>query len=1055
MFGVSCYLQRAIAATLTAMIVAVAHAQTVTKIDDPFAKELEAINSLAAQRKPNDAVARLDALAKRVAEAHLPPLRRCQVMRQALGSLVWSPVDESPAVKSAALKWALTTISETRGKGVVATELIQVQMELALDVLPRTSALPEQIAQASLPLWRDLLAAVANLSAYDPWHPKVQLEMPVPPAGFSEFFVFGESPDCIKDPAFRKQYADFLRKRDEVGCKGGEYGRLAEFRGCYFPKLQGVLNSAYSGSPEKEKAGKAAIEKYIPDPDVRKELLKAMKSRPPEREWHVIGKIGIAPRTESHAPIEPLTVPARPGSVIVRGREGSQSTESILAVANAFPSKGSLDVAFDDYASFGRFCDDDAPYHVVIEEGVRTPRDELCSRRQFPRGSPQPGAYLIGQLRVLFAVNSANPIRSLNFAQIRNALYAEGKQVHWQDLGGTGTAAIHCFGPQDKTWARQLVQDKCMSRWHDANQPGVRDLQRLAYRDDLVSCADAKEVLAKVRGDRNALGFFACCEPLSKRDLQGVKVLAIAEKEGAAAVAPPLDLAREQAYPLAEPLYLYVHPKAPAVAREFCKFATGAEAAKIVQQFGIWPEYLAEEANSKQRVADVKAGKAAEIPICDLTGCGDVLKDLSLEFVRAKANTAIQLKFQKAGTRDEALQRLAEGATELLLTDGPIPQGGSDTQAGRSHPGPFPEGEVRPAASPPSPRNIELGRMAVAVIVHADNPLESLPLDEARGIFCGEIKKWPAVRGAAAAMHVFGLEQRSPIAQLLKEKLSQPALSPALSRAPAQRVVERASGSRRALRFTAQPDNEKVILAVARDPAAIGFVDLGRLPPKEKSVKLVRILGQASAKGMKGHASPLSLAADSLPEDYPLARTLMLCVSPHASQAAKDFVDFLTPEHCKQTLAKYNLLPPRHAADHEYMVPGRQMAKVPQPGRSVPEIKLTSADEPLPLLLDDPDSPQDQPPAKSKQPVAIHKPEVPAPADARVPPNPVSATPPASAAEAEATSQPTQGRPAAPPLLDKQTTWIVCGLAGVVVFALGAGWLSAAKPKKRPRGKLQ
>ena len=308
-------------------------------------------------------------------------------------------------------------------------------------------------------------------------------------------------------------------------------------------------------------------------------------------------------------------------------------------------------------------------------------------------------------------------------------------------------------------------------------------------------------------------------------------------------------------------------------------------------------------------------------------------------------------------------------------------------------------------------------------------------------------------------MHVFGLEQRSPITQLLKEKLSQPALSAALSGAPAQRVAERASGSRRALRFTAQPDNEKVILAVARDPAAIGFVDLGRLPPKEKSVKLVRILGQASAKGMKGNASPLSLAADSLPEDYPLARTLTLCVSPHASQAAKDFVDFLTPEHCKQTLAKYNLLPPRHAADHEYMVPGRQLAKVPQPGRSVPEIKLTSADEPLPLLLDDPDSPQDQPPAKSKQPMAKPKPEVPASADARLP----RATRIRRAAcicggsgkETEAASQPAQGRPAVPPLLDKQTTWIVCGLAGVVVFALGAGWLSAAKPKKRPRGKLQ
>ncbi len=755
----------------------------------------------------------------------------------------------------------------------------------------------------------------------------------------------------------------------------------------------------------------------------------------------------------------PLSVPAKRGAAIVRGRYNSESLRLMQEVAKAFPAKDKLDVTFDIYANFGWFCADEDLFHVLIQEGGLTAWDQSCLQHRFPTGTPQPEAFFVGQVRVLFAVNKSNPIKSLDFAGIRKALDEKGKLRHWQDLGGGGPAAVHCCGPQENTWAPELVRNKCMSRWHDTDKPGVRELQRLAYRDDLVSCADAKEVLAKVRGDRNTLGFFACCGPLTKRDLQGVKVLAIAEKEGAAAVAPPLDLAREQAYPLAEPLCLYVHPKAPAVAREFCKFATGAEAAKIVQQFGIWPEYLAEEANSKQRLADVKAGKAAEILACDLTGCGDVLKDLSLEFVKAKANTAIQLKFQKAGTRDEALQRLAEGATELLLTDGAITKGESQAKGNRPHPSPLPEGEVRSAASPPLPRNIELGRMAVAVIVHADNPLESLPLDEARGIFCGEIKKWPAVRGAAAAMHVFGLEQRSPITQLLKEKLSQPALSAALSGAPAQRVAERASGSRRALRFTAQPDNEKVILAVARDPAAIGFVDLSRLPPKEKSVKLVRILGQASAKGMKGNASPLSLAADSLPEDYPLARTLTLCVSPHASQAAKDFVDFLAPEHCKQTLAKYNLLPPRHAADHEYMVPGRQLAKVPQPGRSVPEIKLTSADEPLPLLLDDPDSPQDQPPAKSKQRIAKPKPEVPALADARLPRAPEPAAPPASAAaaetETEAASQPALGRPAVPPLLDKQTTWIVCGLAGVVVFALGAGWLSAAKPKKRPRGKLQ
>ncbi len=401
----------------------------------------------------------------------------------------------------------------------------------------------------------------------------------------------------------------------------------------------------------------------------------------------------------------PLSLRVRAGVVVVRVNWRSELLPALQAIAGTFPGNNKLDVNYDDYACFDRFCDRDAPYHVVVQMGALTDHDKQHEQLRFPAGTAQPEAFLVGNLRIVFVAHNNNPLQSLDFAGIRKALSETGRTARWQDLGGVGSTAVHCCGAAEKTWARQLVQDRCMTRWRDADQPGVRELQRLAYRDDLVSCAGPKEVLAKVRGDRNALGFFACFEPLTKRDLFGVKVLAIAEKKGAAAVAPPLDLASDEAYPLMEPLYLYVHPKAPAVAREFCKFATGAEAAKIVQQFGIWPEYLAEEANSKQRVADAKAGKAAEILVCDLTGCGEVLKDLSLEFAKAKA--AVRLKFQKAGTREEAVERLGKGATELLLTDGPVGEVAKEmtndrTERNRPHPNPLPEGEgtVRPHPNP-------------------------------------------------------------------------------------------------------------------------------------------------------------------------------------------------------------------------------------------------------------------------------------------------------------------------------------------------------------------
>ena len=157
--------------------------------------------------------------------------------------------------------------------------------------------------------------------------------------------------------------------------------------------------------------------------------------------------------------------------------------------------------------------------------------------------------------------------------------------------------------------------------------------------------------------------------------------------------------------------------------------------------------------------------------VCDLTGSKGILKDLSTEFVKAKA--AVELNF--VGKAEEAVEKFNKGEIELLLADG-----------GTASP------QIPKSPNPPSPQSIELGRMAVGIIVHPENPLASLPLGEVKAIFCGKIKKWPPVRGVAAAMHVFGLKQNSPTTQLLKEKLA----------------------LRRALNVSAQLDTGKVILAV-------------------------------------------------------------------------------------------------------------------------------------------------------------------------------------------------------------------------------------------------
>ena len=109
----------------------------------------------------------------------------------------------------------------------------------------------------------------------------------------------------------------------------------------------------------------------------------------------------------------------------------------------------------------------------------------------------------------------------------------------------------------------------------------------------------------------------------------------------------------------------------------------GKQGATIAAEHGLLTSYRQRLFEGQQRLADAKAGKGTEITACDLAGGADVLKDLALEFVKDKA--AVRLKFQKAATHDEAIQRLDKGTTELLLTDGAI--------AERPHPGPLPEGE--------------------------------------------------------------------------------------------------------------------------------------------------------------------------------------------------------------------------------------------------------------------------------------------------------------------------------------------------------------------------
>jgi ABC-type phosphate transport system substrate-binding protein len=630
-------------------------------------------------------------------------------------------------------------------------------------------------------------------------------------------------------------------------------------------------------------------------------------------------------------------------------------------------------------------------------------------------------SFTLGRFVVAVGVNAKNHVRTITLDDLRSVLTARTED--WRDVNGSGNSAqIEICPPSDISTAWMIYRKNVLLRCplgHTILEPCARPQHEKK--------SDA-EVVGAIIKQSNAIGFFlyGCEEPLDPR----IRILRIAADRDSEAVPPSPSTVADGRYPLIDTLTLYLCPDAPAEALEFCKFATGPQAATIVKQFSLWPGCELDQTRAQQRLAEVKTGRGTEIAACDLTGLGNALTDLSLEFVKAKA--AVQLKFHKGEMPEEAVENLAKGVTELLLADKGSAQGPV----------------VGPNQKSPNPKSIELGRMEAGIVVHPENPLPSLPLEEVRSILCGETKKWPAVRGAAAAMHVFGLKRGDPITKLLKEKLFE-------------------SEGRRSLKYTAQPDNEKVILAVARDPAAIGFVDLSQLPPKEKSVKLVPVFegtktGSEGPKRNAPHPDPLPTNLRSVPGEgaiglsppNPLSRTLTLYVSPKAGQAAKDFAAFLTPEHCKETIARYNLLPPLQTEQPE-LASRPPFGPLPADAPSADMDGSVALAVGLAPVLDDPDAPQSQ---GAKNAVRVKSRKLLARSD------PVMAVPEQPATpEATADSQPVPEKKSEPQpmthgtpgLSDEQALWLAgAGVVGGILAAIGVGWLGSPRRKRVAKGKI-
>lgn len=144
-------------------------------------------------------------------------------------------------------------------------------------------------------------------------------------------------------------------------------------------------------------------------------------------------------------------------------------------------------------------------------------------------------------------------------------------------------------------------------------------------------------------------------------------------------------------------------------------------------------------------------------------------------------------------TRGEGFDRVEEGGAELLVTSGEPPEGWFATP---------------------------LGRQALAVVVHPDNPVRDLSIKELGGLFSGLLDSWDAVGGRSL--------QVQPVLSLPGEPMGEAFSSLVLGPAAAWPGTLLA------------PTAEALAQVVADDPGAVGVLPLSAVP---ESVRVVRVEG--------------------------------------------------------------------------------------------------------------------------------------------------------------------------------------------------------------------
>ncbi|MBX3102916.1 MAG: phosphate ABC transporter substrate-binding protein [Bacteroidetes bacterium] len=157
-----------------------------------------------------------------------------------------------------------------------------------------------------------------------------------------------------------------------------------------------------------------------------------------------------------------------------------------------------------------------------------------------------------------------------------------------------------------------------------------------------------------------------------------------------------------------------------------------------------------------------------------------------------------------------------------------------------------------------------IGFDALAIIVHKNNPVDSLTMQQAKAIFQGKVTNWKQVGGADQRIVAFNRESSSGTYEFFKKKILEKEDFAALQTVGA---------------------NGELIEKVAHSPATVGYVGIAYVNPRD--VKPLRIYNEK----LRQSISPT--IENSLNKTYPLVRPLYFYYLKKREKAVAAIINYM------------------------------------------------------------------------------------------------------------------------------------------------------------------